>query len=267
MKFYLERFNRAESAIDHLKTKMQNEGLWTCNAEDADYIIIAGDRIEMFDFAVEMFRKNKRLIHLWAGELSRCNDEDEIYRSTITLMSDLLLCTNHHAKKRVERLCRAVDKKPNAHVVGSLWYENLKMDETNIPDESYILILYNPPTRRLKEIVLEELLFIREFLNIKEMNEGIKRHLWIEPNGDKNSKLLESYTNTPNLDRERFLGLLKNCRYFVSNSSCVYSEARFLLSNDQIIHVGERNRNRESKTSKMDIPNASDNIIKILKSL
>jgi UDP-N-acetylglucosamine 2-epimerase len=267
MKFYLNRFNRAESAIDGLKTKMQAEDMITENIDNAGYIIISGDRIEMFDFALKMFRKNKEIIHLWAGELSRCNDEDEVYRSTITLMSSLQLCNTPEAKKRVEKLCKAVDKKPNAYVVGSLWYDNLSIETAFYPNEPYALILYNPPTRRSKEFIQGEILSIKKIIEEKMSSGEIKGYWWIEPNGDKNSELLKEHTNTPNLKRERFLGFLKNCRYFISNSSCVYSEAPFLLDKQKIIHIGKRNENRESKTSKMDIPHASDNIIKILKSL
>lgn len=274
--------NRAENAVDLLIQKMKKEKLLANTPEKAEYVIIIGDRIEQFDFAVEQFRKNKKLIHLWAGELGRCNDEDDIYRQFITLASSIQLCTSPEAKHRVEMLCGAIDKKPNAYVVGSLWYETLgDIDETDVPDEQYILVLYNPPTRRPNATIKSELVEISNLLSWYEYVETppVKKFIWIEPNGDKKSYLVKEFVENlifykkmdiefcSTIDRNAFLGLIKNTHGFVTNSSCASSEAIYLIPRCKIQHIGVRNASRESKTADMGIKNASDNIMKILRDI
>lgn len=259
MKIFVASFNRAsDGAISKLVDKLKKEDMHTHDIKGANYVLAVGDRTETFDFILEQYRKNKKIIHLWAGEISQ-GTHDELYRHAMTLMSDIQLCTNDTAKNRVIALCKAVDKKPNAHVVGNVMMDNLEVDESLVPDEPYDLILYNPATKLTKRQIKEEIKYI----------DAIKRKnfVWIEPNGDIGSELLEKYITTKTLPRPQFLGLLKNCTSFITNSSCMYYEAPFFLKPHQIHSIGERNTFRESKHSNMRIPNASDNIIKIIKEL
>jgi len=237
---------------------MKKEKMWTNNYKTADYILAVGDRKETFDFVLERFRENKKIIHLWAGEISQ-GTHDEIYRHTITLMSCIQLCTNQNAVYRVISLCDSVNKIPNVYIVGNIMLDNLEIDETNIPKEPYDLILYNPPTNLTKKEICDEILYIRKML--------FRKYIWIEPNGDYGSELIQPNVTHSTLPRKIFLGFLKNCCRFITNSSCMYYEAPFLIDKKQIIPIGIRNQNRESKYSNMNIKNASDNVIKIFRKL
>ena len=73
--------------------------------------------------------------------------------------------------------------------------------------------------------------------------------------------IIEFYENLP---RKIFLGLLKNCSRFITNSSCAYYEAPAFLKPEQIIIVGKRNKRRSSSFSSMGKGGSSDKIIKIL---
>jgi UDP-N-acetylglucosamine 2-epimerase len=66
----------------------------------------------------------------------------------------------------------------------------------------------------------------------------------------------------PNLPRPQFLGLLKNCHRFVTNSSCAIYEAPHFLKPEQIVQIGNRNLNRPRGPFE---PGASDRIVAILK--
>jgi len=81
---------------------------------------------------------------------------------------------------------------------------------------------------------------------------------------DKDLGVINSLASLP---RPQFLGLLKNCKRFMTNSSCEYYEAPLFLKPEQIIHIGERNKERGSKYADMKIKNATKNIIKALQSL
>lgn len=258
MKFYLVDFQRSNYGVTHLlKQKMKNEDIYTDDYQEADYIIAMGDRHDVYDFTLDRFRDQYPIIHLWAGEISQgCHDE--VYRHSITLMSELQLCTHELAKNRVEALCKAVDKEPNAHVIGNLFIDDLTIDESKVPDEPYNLVLYNPPTKlNVKQVVID--------LTIIKNLVGDSGYIWIESNKDRWKDLIEEYTNHDTLPRPQFLGLLKNCRYFISNSTATIYEAPLFLKPDQIIHIGERNKERECKKADLTIGNASDNIIRVLK--
>lgn len=258
LKIFVASFNRAsDGAISKLVQKMKEEGFYTDNYNDADYILACADRKETFDFILERFRENKKIIHLWAGEISQ-GTHDEVYRHSITLMSDIQLCTNDTAKERVKELCKSVNKKYIVFTVGNIMLDNLEIKEPKY-DAEYNLILYNPTTLYDETTVEQDIDQIKKFL----IDSNITKHFWIEPNGDRYSELI-TY-DTPSLPREEFLGLLKNCKYFITNSSCQFYEAPFLIKPEQIIPIGKRNENRESKYGDMTIKNASDRIINIFK--
>jgi len=261
VKIYVASMHRAsDGALDKLINKMKKKNMFTKRVDDADCIMAVADRTETFDFAIKCFRENKKIIHLMAGELGRFGDEDDVYRSAITLMSDLQLCQNEDAMNRTILLCSAIDKEDDAHVVGNVFLDNLKIDEKKLPEGDYDVVLYNPPTRMERQDIKNEVNQVRYLLTDTP-------YMWLEPNGDKNSDVVSPYVTTKNLPRPKFLGALKNCRRFISNSSCMWSEAQFLLKPEQIIPIGVRNSNRESKEANMSIKNASDNIIKILEKL
>ena len=260
-KIFVATFNRAsDGALSKLIFKMKEENIYTDNYKEADYILAPGDRLETFDFVLKRFRENKDIIHLWAGEISK-GTHDEVYRHSITLMSMMQLCTNPNAHSRVNKLFEIVGGKSNAYTVGNLMYDNLEIEEDEVPAVTYDLILYNPPT------MLRESDMIIELELIEKMISGHK-YIWIKPNGDKGSEIVMPYTNEDNLPRPKFLGLLKNCDRFITNSSCQYYEAPYLIKNSKnIISIGIRNSKRESKYSDMSIPNATESVMKILRSL
>jgi len=233
--------------------------MYTDNYNTADYIIAVGDRKETFDFILKRFRQNIPIIHLWSGEISQ-GTHDEIYRHSITLMSMMQLCTHQKAKWRTDNLCNSIDKKPNSYIIGNLFLDNIEINENTKPDYEYNLILYNPPTNMTdNEIEKETHQIYQKYDNLP--------YIWIEPNGDKGSNIVNKYTNTKNLPRNIFLGLLKNCNLFITNSSSQYYEAPLFLKPDQIISIGDRNKERECKHSDLNIKHASDNIIKTLEIL
>lgn len=259
-KIYVFSANRAtDGAISKLINKMKKADLYTDNYTKANYVLAVGDRVETYDFILQCYKENKKIIHLFAGEVGNWTTHDGVYRHSMTLMSMMQLCTNDEAKERVVELCESVNKKSNAYTIGNVMLDNMETDETLIPELPYDLVLYNPPTQLPKEGIKKEIHSIQAILS--------KHYIWITPNGDKNSDLVEPFTNTDSVPRPQFLGLLKNCNRFITNSSCQYYEAPFIISKDKIISIGVRNKDRSSKYSNMSIRNASDNIIKIFKEL
>jgi len=257
MKFFIASFNRAsDGALSKLTRRLKEEGMWTDDYRMAEYIIAPGDRIETLHFVIDRFNENKKVIHLWAGEQSQ-GTHDETWRGFITEMSMMQLCTNEAARDNLS-------DKTNAYVIGNLMLDDLVVDESLVPKGDYDVVLYNPPTVLSMEKIQAEIKSI--FKRICEhMSSG--GYFWIEPNGDEGSELIYPYVNCETLPRSQFLGLVKNCREFITNSSCMFYEAQFLLKKDQIIPVGIRNSNRESKYSDMSQMGATEEVIRLLKGL
>ena len=274
MKIYPASFSRASNgALSKVLDDMRKEGLLTDSVEEANYIMAVGDRWETYNFVFPQWQSGKRIIHLWAGECTPAS-QDEVHRTAMTLMSDMQMCTNEEAKKQVERICKSAGKEPHAVVVGNVMMENLDLDESvleqaGVKSGTYDLVLYNPLLGHIKEDmaqIMREL--VEGLLDDKPLKEtGKFPFIWIKPNIDRGFEFLSKYATSSSQPRPKFLALIKHCRKFITNSSCMYYEAPFLIKKKQIINIGLRNKNRNSKHAKMDIPNASQNIIQAIKAL
>lgn len=252
-RFYIASFNRAsDGAVQGIKDILQEHDMLGSKF-NADYIIAVGDRTETFDYVLERFRAGKPIIHLWAGERSCWTTEDDVYRTSMSLMSMMQLCVNKTAKDTNDIILTKCGKKPNSYIVGNPYLDDMTTDDSIVPNDMYDLVLYNPISSysdTASDLV--------EIIEIKPISP-----VWIEPNGDKNSEVIPS--NLPNQQRDKYLGLLKNCNRFITNSSSAYTEAVFF--NKEIVWVGDRNRERESKYADMMIPGCKENIMKIIKEL
>jgi UDP-N-acetylglucosamine 2-epimerase len=249
---YIASFNRAsDGALSKLQQYLDERNMFTTCVEGADYILAPGDRVETFDFCLEWYGK-KPIIHLWAGEVSQ-GTHDEIYRWAITNISMMQLCTNEQAQQNVILYCRAVGKEHNSHVIGNVMLDNMP------PTYEYDVVLYNPPTMLTNEEINEE---------IKKICSMVSPIVfWVPPNGDDKSDLILPFVTVEGMSRQQFLSLVKHCRMFISNSSCIDYEIKHIIPEERIMRIGERNMERESRYTDMTIPNATENIIKILEEL
>lgn len=201
-------------------------------ANHYDLVLIVGDRIEMTAAAFVAFHMNVPIAHLYAGVKNNISTLDDINRHCITLWSDIQLVESKECMKNVKRICKSIGKTPRVYEVGITHLDDLLFENTFVPEESYNLILYNPTTKG------------NETLNIiVGPNEDIK---WFD-----------------NLPREQFMGLLKQCNKFISNSSSTTYEAPYFLKKNNIIKLGKRNKNR-TKLKKV-IPGGSKKIVEVLK--
>lgn len=242
-----------------------------------DMIICTGDRMEMFAASLAAFFRNIPIVHVYAGIVNRDHPtKDEIYRHSISLMSELQFCESYEAENILFHFFNSIGKVPNAHVVGITHLDDLEIDETLVPrvgrsiQKWYNLILYNPLTNPKEAKKMRW-----EIERIKtEAKFGINLNIIIgsNPDGWTDGKryeleealgLLDNTTFYKNLPRPQFLGLLKNCQKFITNSSSALYEAPYFLKEDQIINIGVRN----TKRTPIDITKtgASSKIVKIIK--
>jgi len=198
-----------------------------------------------------------KIAHVYAGVV---NDPittfDDINRHCISLWADLCFCEDEQSRKLVESLWIKINKLTSDHWenhtynVGITHLDDLEIDESLVPNEPYDLVLYNP---------------VKYDLNGAEfrISEPERKMIAIGPNPDPNPlKEFVEYTYD-NVPQPQFFGLLKNCERFITNSSAAYYEAPYFLKPEQIILIGNRNKNRS--TPKTLETGASDKIVKILK--
>jgi UDP-N-acetylglucosamine 2-epimerase len=241
-----------------------------------DLILITGDRVEMCAAAAAAFHSKVKIAHFYAGVI---NDPittfDDIDRHCITLWSDIQFCESKDAEGTIYfdawnngGLFGAINKSPNSHVVGISHLDDLEIDESRVPrywnDANkkwwYDLILYNTPPCISKTQVKDE---ITEILKATGGSDNYKVLLSNNPDGNE-SQILSSKMDLTleNLPRPQFLGLLKNCQRFITNSSAAIYEAPHFLKPEQIVMVGDRNKNRPRGPFESG---ASDKIVAILR--
>lgn len=245
-----------------------------CKADPPDLILITGDRVEMCAAAAAAFHNKVKIAHFYAGVV---NDPittfDDVDRHVISLWADILFVESEDCKFHLAGFDGGYDMHPtglfsvgcpgffslkgdNIHVVGISHLEDLEIDECKVPGEPYNLILRNKPplgdtTRELKDILMVL------------MEHQLKRkNILIGGNPDGVIGVPEGFVYYPNLPRSQFLGLLKNCQRFITNSSAAIYEAPHFLKPEQIVMVGDRNKNRPKGPFQTG---ASDRIVEILR--
>ena len=208
MKAYYDQRSRSDKVLqDH------HRNIEYVDYRQADAVLLTGDRLETYNLAWKSFIDHKYIIHYYAGIVDKFYSTYDAYlRHMITIMSNEQWVENKKCAKVVKKLCKAINKKPNIKIVGSNHLLDVILDFSEVPEEPYNVVLYNPCTK-IKEI-------------------------FIGPNPDK------QYGSLP---QEQLLGLIKKCEKFFTNSSCGVYEAPFLIKEGQIVWLGKRNKGRKYK--------------------
>lgn len=232
-------------------------------------ILIPSDRIEHLPVAIAAFHRNIPIIQLYGGDLSGNATFDDYNRYVYSIYASVVFCATEDAAKRVRLLFALLAKDPtHIYVSGMTHFDDVELDESEVPSEPYSLVIYNPVTRdkNPEEKTNAELNEIESLL--KDIDETI---LWLEPNEDPGRYIIIEFAKKLNdvdyinrINRNKFFGLLKHCSRLISNSSMIFYEAKRFLRDDQIILIGGRNKIRE------EVPistGGSDKIIKILEGI
>lgn len=240
-----------------------------------DFLIILGDRFEIFAIAQSAYILNIPIIHFHGGEVTN-NVIDEAFRHSITKMSQYHFVSTEIYKKRVIQLG---ENPNNVFNVGSLSLENIKNEldysKTTIEKKlnirflkKNILITYHSETKNIKEsinnfdkllkilISKKDILYIITYPNndpgYKELIKIIKKYY-------KMSNNIKIYKN---LGRKLFLNTLKFSDCIIGNSSSGVIEAPSVGT--YTINIGKRQHGRVKANSIFDTYVDKKNIFKIL---
>ena len=253
---YVEFVNqRPEDGLDSILTKTIT-GLSDYILEMLpDLVIFHGDRVESLAAALACCTNYITSVHIEGGELS--GTVDEIFRHTITKLSDYHLVCSNEAKKRITQLGENPDQIKN---IGSRELDFHSKDSGitidtvkhyyNIPFEDYGICIFHPVTTEIDTISSQT----REFFKCLEKSN--RNFIIIEPNNDLGcEQIREAIYNLPksrfkiipSMRFNYFSELMKNASLFVGNSSVGVREAPFIGISS--INIGSRQDRRADSLS------------------
>ncbi len=237
--------------------------------ENYDILLLAGDRGEQLISAITGFHLNIPVYHIQAGE--RSGHVDGMSRHAIARFSHVHLAANEDAAARLEKF----GEEPfRIHNIGAPQIDELISIESSIDlnlfrelnidgNEDYILFVYHP----VSEDYIDNKLGCKNAL--KEIIKLNLKVIVIYPNSDAGSKTIiqeiESYSSNlirrfRNLDRKKYLYLLKNCKFIIGNSSSGIIEAPFYQV--PCINIGRRQNGRYKGTNVVDCDSSAISIKK-----
>lgn len=202
--------------------------------EKPDWVVLAGDRGEQLMAAIAAAYTYTPVAHIQAGELS--GNIDGMTRHAIGKLVHMHFAANEDA---AERLVKLGEEPFRVHNVGAPQIDEMvqaKFTELNKIESKlsidlsggYLLSVLHPVTEEADKAGKQTEIFI------KALNQIDLPKVVILPNNDAGSKNVKNALNEyregeyylyANLKREDYLGLLKNCRCIVGNSSSGLLEA------------------------------------------
>jgi UDP-N-acetylglucosamine 2-epimerase len=240
---------------------------------DVRSAIVIGDRREIMFACLAMFLKDIPVIQLAAGDLSgEISLVDDYFRHLITVLSKKQVCFTEKSEINSNMLLSCLNLKSDSVFLPNPTLSEIDLHKINRrrSKTKYDLVLIHPQSLSRHDTRED----IRETKSILDNN---KNTIVIRGNRDKNYDLLHSFwkeiedcqnvTIHDNLKKQIFIELLAGCDRFITNSSCAFYEAPFFLSEEQIVRIGKRNKNREiAKYNRNEIKSSQkivDNILKI----
>jgi UDP-N-acetylglucosamine 2-epimerase len=211
------------------------------------YAICPFDRMQVMMAACACFHYDVPFAQMHGGEISS-GTYDDADRHVITLWADMIFTAHEVFTRRATSLRKTAGlSTKRIYTVGISHLDEKEIDESELPNCPYNLVLYNPPTLLGREEIRAELDEVYDLA----VHEG-KSVVWVGPNGDPGSETIEKYVRghlksikyvSKGYSRAEFLGLLKNADLAIGNSSSFIYEAPLL--NTPVKMIGERNRTRE----------------------
>jgi GDP/UDP-N,N'-diacetylbacillosamine 2-epimerase (hydrolysing) len=198
------------------------------------WVIIAGDRSESFAACVAAAYNNIPVAHIQAGEVS--GNIDGQSRHAIGKFAHIHFSANKQFSQRLKKLG---EQEFRIKTVGSPQLDDLKFitnkDKNHIFDElnikksaNYILVLYHAVTEEFEQTEKNFNIFYNALYEFNIMK------IWILPNNDPGSSIIKNniirYRKNDslifdNLDRKKYLHILKNSSCIIGNSSSGIIEA------------------------------------------
>jgi GDP/UDP-N,N'-diacetylbacillosamine 2-epimerase (hydrolysing) len=221
---------------------------------EPDFLLILGDRYEIFASASVAMTMNIPIAHISGGEITEGAIDDQI-RHAITKMAHLHFPGN---EVYANNIIRMGEEDWRVFNVGDPGIENIKLtqflnkEQLSIElgvevDKNTILVTYHPVTLEIKslEYQIDNLIQALSYLNYKV--------IITYPNSDYGSDLIIKKINNfasrnnnvylfKNIGTIKYLSIMKLCGAVVGNSSSAIVEAPYLKI--PVVNIGNRQKGR-----------------------
>lgn len=239
-----------------------------------DLIIIHGDRVEALAGAIVGSFNNIIVAHIEGGELS--GTIDEMTRHSVTKLAHIHFVANEDAKKR---LLQMGESEESIYIIGSpnidtMFSGNLPKKEDvfkyyGIDFNEYAILLYHPVSTDIGKMASSA----KEVVDaVIESNQNF---VVVYPNNDPGSEVIfEEYKRLEGLDNfrvfpsirfEKFLVVMKNCKFIIGNSSAGIREAP--IYSIPTINIGSRQNNRFHHESIFNVEEKKEHILENIKNI
>ncbi len=229
-----------------------------------DCSIVIGDRREIMFASLALFIKGVPVVQLASGDMSeKISLVDDYFRHLITVLSSAQIGFTKKSKENSDKIMNSLNLENNSIFLPNPTLSDINFDKRKTKKE-YDLILVHPQSLSLegtKNDANEVLTYFKKD----------KKTIVIKGNKDKNYEVLydvwdfiKKYENVEvyeNLPKTEFIEVLSNCDRFITNSSCSFYEAPLFLEKEQIIHIGDRNKNRETASYTIEDIKSSGKIV------
>lgn len=224
-----------------------------------DFLMLYGDRMESLTGAISCLNFSIPLIHFQGGDLS--GNIDEKIRHSITKLSDFHFVSNKESKAR---LIQMGENKKKIYNVGDSHIDSLK--KVSIKNASYYFNKYKIKSEYKPIIIMLHPENVGKNINYKFALNTLKslknlpnKKICIYPCNDlgfleiiKALKIYEgkNFQIFKNIPYDDFIGLLKNCSFFIGNSSSGIIESSYLQI--PVINLGTRQNLRLKSSNIID---------------
>ena len=237
------------------------------NIKNCKCAIVIGDRREIMFASLALFVKDIPVVQLASGDLSeKISLVDDYFRHLITVLSSVQVGFTEKSKEKSDNIMNILNLVSNSIFLPNPTLSDISFKK-NKNNEKYDLILVHPQSLSLKG-TKNDMTEVLSYFNRD------KKTIIIKGNKDKHYEelynlwdKLSDYKNVEvyeNLNKDRFIRILANCDRFITNSSCSFYEAPLFLEEEQIIHIGDRNKNRESAKYSIEDIKSSDKIVEFI---
>lgn len=224
-----------------------------------DLLLILGDRYEIFSVASAAVFNNIPIAHLHGGERTE-GSMDDIFRNSITKMSNYHFVATKNSKKRVIQMGESPKK---VFYVGGLGVENIKnikilsklqlKKKLNINFNKKNLMFSFHPEREISDTKKNLIATIQALKSLKDVNIFMSM-----PNPDKGSQFIyktiknifnknKNFYLIKSMGSQNFLSMLKYMDLIVGNSSSGIAEAPSIRT--PTLNIGNRQKGREQSNS------------------
>ena len=243
---------------------------WLAN-NDPDWIVVAGDRMEQLAVTLSAAILYKPIAHIQAGE--RSGNIDGVTRHAIARFAHIHFAANEDAR---DRLFKSGEQQERIFLTGAPQLDEISL--TRIPtkeelfergiisQDDFILGVLHGTTE-------EDGQFLGNVSNLVEaLSEVDTGVVWIASNNDSDKQTIERIIKDSlrandkfftNLNRVDYLGLLKNCKFIIGNSSSGILEAPSFKT--PAINLGRRQDLRYRAQNVIDASFSKDEIQQSIK--